>query len=68
MTAEEFSAKQSELLNRVPFEVRGALSYMAWERGHAYGYNEVLIVLSNLVSDLEEPLRNLEKRLTNSHP
>lgn len=68
MTAEEFSTKQNELLNRVPLEVRGALSYTAWEHGHAYGYDEVLIVLSDLVSGLEEPLRNLEKRLTNSHP
>ena len=63
MTSEQFT-KQKELLERVPIELRPALSYMAYEKGHAYGNQEVLIILENLVSDLEEPLNNLVKRLT----
>lgn len=68
MTTEEFSTKQSELLNRVPFEVRGALSYMAYDRGHSAGRENVIGILEDLVDTLERPLRDLENRLTNSHP
>ena len=58
------TTKQDELLQRVPEELRGALSYMAYERGHSAGADEILGILEGLVSDLEKPLQKLVDRLT----
>jgi len=56
--AAEYAAKQKELFedNNIPVEFQGALSHLAWEQGHAYGYNEVYIHLSDLVDALAEPI------------
>jgi hypothetical protein len=56
ITEEEFEAKQTELLNRIPKKFRGWLSYMAWEKGHAFGYSEVLLHLEDYVGGLAECL------------
>lgn len=53
MTDEEFDVQQNLLLERLPEELRPVLSHMAYERGHAYGYAEVIGILGNLVNDLE---------------
>lgn len=53
MTDEEFDVQQNLLLERLPEELRSVLSYMAYERGHSYGHDEVISILRNMVNDLE---------------
>lgn len=64
MTEQEFTQKQAELLKDIPEELKGTLSYMAYERGHSAGYEEVICVLQGLVSDLHEPLQKLVERVS----
>jgi hypothetical protein len=66
MTSSEYATKEAELFTQhnIPMELRSALSYQAYEKGHAYGYGEVYIMLQDLVDALEKPLQELQKRLT----
>jgi hypothetical protein len=63
MTDIQFAEKQTEILKDIPEEFKGALSYMAYEIGHASGNEEVIIALNDLVSNLKEPIRKFEKRI-----
>ena len=63
MTPEEFASQEEELLSRLSPEVRSAVSWMAYDRGHAYGYEECLIHVQEMVENLEEPLQNLVARV-----
>jgi hypothetical protein len=65
MTDEEFSKEQTELLKDVPNEFKGALSYMAYERGHSSGHEEVINELRMLISDLQEPIKSFGERIAN---
>lgn len=64
MTAEDFNKKEKEILNEIPEEFQGAISYQAYEDGHAYGYEEVLIHVRNLVDTIKEPIEKYTKRIT----
>lgn len=66
MTEEEFYSKEAEILERLPEELRPTISYMAYERGHAYGYEEVLGYVQSLVVDLEKPLYEYAARIRSS--
>ena len=63
MTEQEYTEAQAELLKDFPPEFKGTLSYMAWERGHSAGYEEVLNELRGLVSDLKEPIQKYGERM-----
>ena len=63
MTATEFDEKSSELLARLPIEVRAAVSWMAYDRGHAYGHEEILCHIQEYVGNLEQPLILLINRI-----
>lgn len=63
MTLDEFNTRQDELLAGLPEELRPAVSHMAYESGHAYGYQEVLIHLQDLVAGLEAPVRAYGSRM-----
>jgi hypothetical protein len=63
MTEVEFVKKQDELLKNIPEEFKGAMSYRAWEDGHAYGFEEVLNHLTDLIADLEEPIMKFMERV-----
>jgi hypothetical protein len=63
MTGEEFEKKQADLLQDISEEFRGAISYMAYEHGHSAGYEEVIILVQDLVSNFEEPIQKFEKRI-----
>ena len=63
MKEHEFSAKQAELLEKLPEEFHSCLRMMAWERGHSSGYEEVLAILENLVSELEMPIIEFGNRV-----
>lgn len=58
--------KTDYLLGRVPFEFRSVLSYMAYERGHASGQEEVENILASLVEELKPCIAAFEKRLLDS--
>lgn len=64
MTQEDFEARESELLARLPEDFRSTISYMAYERGHAYGYNEVLGHVESLVYDLLPAIEAYTARIT----
>lgn len=63
MTAKEFANKEKEILSAIPQEFHGAVSYQAYEDGHAYGYEEVLIHVQNLVGMLAKPIAEFEARI-----
>ena len=63
MTDGDFYQKEAELLERLPEELRPAVSWMAYDRGHAYGHEEVLGHVAEMVSELEEPVKRLIDRL-----
>lgn len=63
MTDKEFPDRQNEILSVLPQEFHGAVSHYAWEQGHAYGYEEVLIHLEELVDMLNVPIQNYRNRI-----
>ena len=65
MTDAEYDAEQKAIFAEydIPKELQGALSYMAYERGHYAGMEEQAIVLRNLASDLAKPLQDLIARV-----
>jgi hypothetical protein len=56
MTLEEFHIKQDQILLHLPEEIRSSVSWLAWQQGHAYGYEEVLGHLDDMVSALSQPI------------
>jgi hypothetical protein len=54
VTLDEFNDRQDKILAVLPEELRPVLSYMAYERSHAYGYEEVLNSLGGMVHDLRD--------------
>ena len=63
MTDVEYAKKEKELLTDIPEEFRSRLSYMAYERGHSAGHEEVVGVLCGLVNDLLEPIQKYGARM-----
>jgi len=63
MTDKEFEQKQGEILKEIPIDFHGALSGLAWDLGHAYGYEEVIIHLQDLVSGLKDSIHAYGDRL-----
>lgn len=48
----------------IPDEFQSALSYRAYETGHAYGYSECLIHLEDLASGLSQAIQEYTARIT----
>lgn len=63
MTAEEYYNNEEELLFEVPEEFCGPLAWMAYDRGHAYGYEEVLSHLQNYVDNLLPAIKAFRDRI-----
>jgi len=61
MTPEEYNKKHKELLDKIPEEFRGWLSWYSYDKGHSAGYEEVLLVLDDMVRGFLEPLNNYKK-------
>lgn len=53
--------KMEELLLCIPEEFHSVLSYMAYERGHNAGEDEVYCILTNLVEDLKPAIEEFCK-------
>ena len=64
-TISYFEQQEAELLARLPEELRPTISYMAYERGHEYGREEVLSHVRQMVDDLEKPVQQLINRVKN---
>lgn len=61
--ADNYGAESEKLLAELPPELRSAVSYMAYERGHSAGFEEVLGILKNLVYELKGPIGDLITRI-----
>lgn len=53
--------KEDAILSKVPEEFKGPLSYMAYERGHSSGRDEVQLILSELVHALLPAIKSFEQ-------
>jgi hypothetical protein len=58
MTQEEFNASEKEILQELPEAFRSFVSSYAWDKGHCYGFEEVLSYERDLVSRLREAIAN----------
>ena len=52
LTSYEFSKIQEEELAQIPEAFRAWVSYYSYEKGHSAGYEEILLYVHNLVSEL----------------
>jgi len=68
MTDKEYAQKQTDLFKEcgIPEEFQGAISYQAYEDGHAYGYDEVWIHLQDFVYAIKDPIQKYTKRIQES--
>lgn len=64
MTDEEFNQLEAEELAKLPEEFRKEVSWMCYERGHAYGHAEVLCHVKNMVGWLAFCVEKYKNRLT----
>jgi hypothetical protein len=64
MTSEEFIIEQNNVLKEIPKEFKDRLSYMAYERGHSAGYEEIISILKGLVNNLKQPIADFQKRIS----
>lgn len=53
MTEETFEKEMSEVLENFDKQLAGIISDIAYEDGHAYGYEEVLGITKELVRNFE---------------
>lgn len=52
MTQEQYATEMSTLRANFNHKLGAILAAMAYDRGHAYGYEEVVVVMGNLVEEL----------------
>lgn len=62
ITIEEMEATDY-ILREIPKEFKGCLSYMAYERGHSSGEQEVEMILQDLVHDLKPAIEKFKTRI-----
>lgn len=56
-------SEEEHILQEVPEEFRATLAYMAYERGHSAGDEEILMLLRELVSNLLPAIKAFEEKL-----
>ena len=66
MDEKEFEQRQDEILKDIPEEFHSAVKWHAYDHGHAFGYEEVVIHVHNLVDMLKEPIIKYTERLNKS--
>lgn len=68
MTADEeykaYEEKAKDLTGGLPPEFADYAMSVAYDRGHAYGYGQVLSILEGIVYDLEKVVKAYTKRIT----
>ena len=72
MNEKEYAEKMAEILEPLPEEFRSFVSYQAYTHGHssgyASGYEEVLMLADNLMSDLLPAVEQYTQRLKEARP
>lgn len=63
MTEKEYQEEHEALLSRLPAAFQGFASSHAYEEGHSAGYEEVILLLHNLVDALEPAIENYRRQL-----
>lgn len=63
MDNQEFEQRQEEILKNIPEEFHSAVRWHAYGQGHAFGHEEVLIHVHDLVDMLKEPIAEYTARL-----
>jgi len=65
MTPAEYDKEVEARLDakEIPKEFRSALSRLAYQQGHSCGYEEVLVMLDDLIQALATPIQELIKRI-----
>ncbi len=63
MTAESYQKRFNEIMGGIPEEFQSILSYMAYERGHSAGEDEILRILGSLVYDFRPAIEKFENRI-----
>lgn len=63
MNAIEYNQRVMEVLHDIPIEFHQPFLDIAYEHSHAYGYDEVLYDLQDLVDKLLEPIREYGWRM-----
>jgi hypothetical protein len=61
--SDEFYLKQEELLKELPEEFHKPLAWIAYDRSHASGYDEILSTLKEMIFHLKEPIKKFEERI-----
>ena len=64
MDIDEFERLQNEALKFIPAEFQKPIKKIAWDIGHAYGYNEVLIHIRDIADAFEMPIRAYHFRIS----
>lgn len=63
MTEEEYEKKAKEVLKGIPKVFHAELKFMAYDHGHAYGWEEILEYLRDFASGLNTPMEKLRKAI-----
>lgn len=63
MTESEFVDKQNKMLSNIPASFHSWLCSRAWDSGHAYGYEEVISHLSDLLDGFDKALKDYDKAI-----
>lgn len=63
MTADEFNDEMLATLAELPQEFADFVKQKAWEDGHANGYEEVVAIAGNMVTDLKPVVEAYTKRI-----
>lgn len=57
---EEFNQKEQQILRDIPVQFHDYFSQLAYKRGHAYGYNEVLNHLEDYICGFMKALKEYD--------
>jgi len=63
MDDKEFNAKQEEVLRDLPVEFQHYVIGDAYERGHSYGYEEVLAIMWSMAAGLKPVIASYTARI-----
>lgn len=67
MTEGEYQDELKRILMGIPEAFRGYVSKQAWDQGHSAGYEEIINIAGNIVSDLLPSIKAFEIALLNRH-
>jgi hypothetical protein len=63
MTEQEYIKTKEEILSEVPPEFHTPMGIISWEKGHSYGYDEVILLLRNLVYEFKPYIKKYAERI-----